>query len=354
LKAGWAGRIIGVVGGWSLAASRHGREDFAGKTIDGHTHMGVSLKAYALGEYPYAATAEGLAARQMACGVDVMVSFPFSADLYFEPAELARGNAVPAGRPLSAVPYAAENRLLMREVFDYCPEISDRFLPFVCVDPGREQKKQVAELTALAKDYPVYGVKIVGVLCQSRVTELFGAGSALLDWAEERGLGVLFHTSTIADEYSGAEDVFRVVESRPAMRFCLAHCILFHEGYLERAAAMPSVWVDTAAMKIQVEVARQLVESGELRGAELLDVDLNDHLAVMRAICGRWPDMIVWGSDAPAYSYICRRKQGADDFREFRLKATYEDEVAALTALSPELRAGVGGANVLDFIYGRG
>ena len=47
---------------------------------------------------------------------------------------------------------------------------------------------------------------------------------------------MLFHTTpTKDDEYSNADDVLKVAESRPNIRFCLAHCILFHRDYLDQA-----------------------------------------------------------------------------------------------------------------------
>lgn len=335
-----------------MALTKRKRAELAGKTIDAHTHLGVSLKAYALGEHPFAQSAEGLAYRLKACDVDLAVVFPFTADLYFDPLALREGNAVPAQSPASPAPYAAENRLVMREVFEFCPEHSDRFLTFVSMDPGRAVEAQLRELNELEKCYPIYGIKINPVICQSRALELLDGGAALLDWAEERGLPLLFHVSTLADEYSHAEDVFKVVESRPGLRFCLAHCLLYHEEYLKRAVAAPNIWVDTAAMKIQVEMVRELVGNGEIARETLIDADYSDHLAVMRTLCERFADTIIWGSDAPCYSYICRRKQGEGQFREFNYKATYEDEVAALNALSPELRAKVGRGNALDFIFG--
>ena len=335
-----------------MAVSRRPRADLEGKVIDAHAHLGVCMKAYAQAEYPYAQTAEGLAYRMRACGVDAAVVFPFTPELHFRFDALARGEMVPDDQPVSPAPYAAENRLLMREVFDYCPELSDRFLPFVSVDPARSVERQVRELEQLAGAYPVYGIKINPVLCQSKISGLLGPGEPLLDFAEERGLPILIHTAPFGgDEYSQTADVFPVIDARPGLRFCLAHCILFHRGYLKRAAAMPNVWVDTAAIKIQVELMTQLFDEGVSRD-EVIDADYSDHLAVMRTVCEAFPGWVIWGSDSPAYVYICRRKQGEGAYREFSLKGTYEDEVAALNALDPALRRTIGGANALDFLFG--
>lgn len=335
-----------------MAGQRLTRADLAGKTIDGHSHAGVSIKAYAANEYPYAQTIEGLRFQQRTGPVDVNVVFPFTADLFFEPSEFPTGLLTPAAKPLSPVPYAAENRMLLREVYEYCPELRQHFLPFISLDPARRVAEQVKALRELAATYPIYGIKVHPVGCQSHATELLGRGAPLLDLAEEFNWPLLFHVTTIpGDEYSQADDVFKVVERRPRLRFCLAHCLLFRREQLERAHAAPNVWVDTAALKIQVDVMRPMI-GGEFPAAWFIDTDYSDHRQVIRSLCELYPDTIIWGSDSPAYSWICRRKQGADIYQEFRLKGQYADEVAALEALPAPLRQKAGNNNVLDFIWG--
>lgn len=323
-----------------------------GKVIDVHSHVGVSLKSFARMEYPYAQTIEGLAYRQRAGGVDVNVVFPLGGDLYFDPNALMAGERVPSRRPLSPAPYATENMVMMREVFSWCAHLADRFLPFVCVDPGRAVGEQIGELEALDEQFPIYGVKVNPVGCQSRAIELLAVGEALLDFAQARDLPLLFHAVTWPeDEYSQASDILKIAERRPALRFCLAHCVLFHRATLERADAMPNVWVDTAAMKIQVEMVRR--DAGRsMPVSELLEGDYADYLAIMETVCERFPDTMLWGTDSPAYAYIARRKQGEGRWREFQLEGTYEDEVAALNRLRPDVRMRVANCNTLRFLFG--
>lgn len=326
------------------------RADLAGKRIDIHSHAGVSLKAYACGEYPYAATIEGLAALQEQGGIDVNVVFPYTADLYFDPVQLTKGEAVPASHPLSPAPYESENELLLRENYDFCPETADRFLPFISMDPCRKIHEQIKAIERLV--YPVYGVKINPVLCQSPVTGLLNEGRPLMKLIESRGWPVLLHVAVSEQEaFSNAEMTFRVVEAFPKARFCLAHCIGFHKGYLERAAELPNVWVDTSALKIQ---ARLAYEDNPLMPppSERIDADFSDHKQVMRTLVSGYPDKIIWGSDAPAYSYICRRKQAKGVFTEFRLKGRYQDEVEALDSLSREEQGKAANRNSLDFVFG--
>ena len=278
--------------------------------------------------------------------------FPLSGDLYYDPERLMAGEKVPARRPVSPAPYALENRLLMREVYEWCPELAGRFLPFVSADPGRAVAKQVAGLAELAAEYPVYGIKINPVDCQSRADELLGRGAPVLDFAEARGLPLLFHVTTLpGEDYSQAADVFRIIEARPRLRFCLAHCLIFHRAFLERADAAPNVWVDTAALKIQVDLVRGAMDAGLAR-SQLVEADYDDYRQVMRTLCERFPKTMLWGSDSPAYAYICRRKQGEGQYEEFNYKGTYMDEVAALNSLGPKLRAQVCNTNTLAFLFG--
>ncbi len=328
--------------------------DLADRIIDCHAHLGVSIKALACGEYPYAQSIEGLYYRTTAAGVDATVVFPYSADLYFDLAALTEGRVLAAERPLSPAPYVAENRMLMREVFHFCPEYQGRFIPFVSVDPGRMVDEQLDALRELEAEFPIYGIKIMPVACQTPITALLHEGSAFLDFARQRNIPFLLHTTVDPREtYSHARLAFEVIDAAADLRFCLAHCIAFHRGYLDRAAAAENIWVDTAAMAIQVQAAVKypgLMAEGEDR----FEADYSDHRSVMRSLVEAYPRTIIWGSDSPAYTYISRRKQGAADdaFMDFNLKASYEDEKAALDALSPELKKAVSNGNTIRFLFG--
>lgn len=328
-------------------------QDLQDKVIDVHSHAGVELKVYARMEYPYAQSVESLYYRQLAGGIDVNVVFPFSGDLYFDPNKLRFGVREPASDPISPTPYAIENRTILREIFDYCPEHAERFVPFVSADPARDVAGQVKDLDSLSNEYPIYGYKINPVGCQSAAIRLLDEGRPLLELAESKNWPILFHAAPgILDSYSQAEHILQIAGEFPGIRFCLAHCLLFHENLLNQAEAMDNVWVDTAAMKIQVDCVRNLVAEGKVSKDDLLDVDLNNYTQVTQAIVSRYPDMILWGSDAPAYTYVCKRLQGNDTYQEFRLKGTYEDEVGALRCLPDELQKKVSNQNTLRFLFG--
>ena len=153
--------------------------------------------------------------------------------------------------------------------------------------------------------------------------------------------------------YSNAGDILRVVDAHPELRYCLAHCVIFHEGYLREADARPNVWVDTAALKIQVEAFRQGPPFASDNPEDWFEADYSDHCRVMCSLAETFPDTLIWGTDSPAYSYIVRRQSGDDGkFMEFRLKGTYADEVAALRALPDGLARKVANRNTLRFIFG--
>lgn len=327
-------------------------EQLKNKTIDSHCHIGLSLKAYSCLEYPYAQTIEGLYFRQKATGVDISIVFPASASLFFDPSLFKAGTMHPAPTPLSEAPYAVENQMLMMEIFEFNPYPKERFIPFASVDPGRMVKEQISLLCKLEHQYPIYGIKISPVECQSPVTALLSEGKPFLEFAAERNIPILLHTTVDPqEEYSRADLAFHVIDKNPHLRFCLAHCIGFNKHYLDIADKMPNVWVDTAALKIQTQCVREghsIVASGE----NLFEGDYSDHLKIMATLMSRYPTTILWGSDSPWYAFISRRMQGNDSFAEFRLSGTYEDEVSALNALPAAMRERACNTNTIEFLFG--
>ncbi len=328
------------------------RQDLIGKVVDVHAHAGINIKAFAETGFPYCSSIEDLYYRQSSNGVHCSVVFPISPEMYFDIPNYARtGKLVPAENPLSPAPFVQENRMLLNDVFRFCPERADHFLPFVCVDPGRKIPEQLAALYELEQQYPFYGFKVNPVACQTKVTKLLEEGEVFLDFARERDIPILFHvTSDPSEGFSGAEDTFTVMEKHPELRYCMAHCIGLHRGYLDRADSMPNVFVDTSALKIQIELVHSnspLMPKPE----ERVECDTSDHLKVMQALVKRYPQTIVWGSDAPYHSYITRRLQAEGYYFDFRLKGTYEQEKAAWDVLSADEQRQLAG-NTLSFVFG--
>ena len=295
---------------------RKKRQELEGKIIDVHSHVGLHTGMYERLDYPCCQSIEGLYYRQLAGGVDVNVVFPFGS------------------YPTSSVPYEIDNRRLMKEVYEFCPELSDRFLPFICLDTANHVAQQIAAAKSLVEKYPIYGIKINPVDRKVSVNTLTSKGKAILNFAGELDVPLLFHAAPAGmDEYSSAEDILEIAETNPHLRICLAHSLLFCRDLLDRANLLPNVWVDTAAIKIQVDLVRELVSKGTLDNVRLIDADFSDHCDVMRTLVAAYPNLIIWGSDSPAYIFMTRRQQGNGEFYDFRLPGRYEDEIAALKYL---------------------
>jgi predicted TIM-barrel fold metal-dependent hydrolase len=329
------------------------REDLVGKVIDAHSHIGVALREAAQINFPYCSSAEDLAYRQKANGVDFGVVFPISPALYYElPTLIETGALRPAAKPISRVPYERENRLLLTDVYRFCPEHSGRFLPFISVDPGRLIDEQIASLEELEQEFPIFGVKIHPLMAQTKALALLDVGAPLLGFFARRNWPVLFHASLDpTDPFSQVADILQVAERHPEMRFCMAHCIGCHRPSFERAAALPNMYVDTAALKIQVELFRDDRARGDEWSAQMLDLDYDDHTRLFQQLVERYPTTMLWASDSPYHSYITRRLQGEGAYREFRLKGTYEEEMAAWRALSETQQRQVN-ANTITFLFG--
>ena len=329
------------------------REDLMGKTIDVHTHIGIDLKAFAQIGFPYCCSIEGLYYRQKCYDVDHSVVFPaLGAQLFFDTRKyITTGKLVAADEPVSKIPFEIENLMLLNEIFNFCPELKDHFIPFAMIDPGRKVRQQIGVLSDLEQKFPIYGLKVAPVACQSKVTKLLDEGEALLEFAEERNWPILFHVAVSkGEEFSQASDTLEVIKRHPELRYCLAHSIGLHRKFLEAADELPNVWVDTSALKIQVQIA---YENSPLMALppHRFECDCSDHVKVMQALVKRFPKTIVWGSDTPYYSYIVRRLQAEGTYVDFRYKGTYEDEKAALDALSADEREQIC-LNTTKFIFG--
>lgn len=335
-----------------MLAGKKAARDLRGRTIDIHSHIGVSFKSFAKGEYPYAETLEGLYYKQLSGGVDVNAVFPFSPELFCDLRRLMdSGEFAEDAAPLSPVPYELENRYLLREVYEYCPELSDHFLPFLCLDPGRYLKEQMAVMRELVGRHPVYGIKILPIVCQTRAIAL-REHPEFFDFAASNNLPILFHaTSQASEQYSYAGDLFRLIDAYPKVRYCLAHCLIFHDGFLKEADRRDNVWVDTAAMKIQVDALRS--NPAIFKPEDRFPADYTDYRKVLKALVEAFPDTIIWGSDSPAYAYLVDRKTFDGSLTKFRLKGTYGDEISGLRYLTDEQQTKIAQINSLDFLFGR-
>lgn len=163
----------------------------------------------------------------------------------------------------------------------------------------------------------------------------------MLDFAAERGLPFLIHSSIAPDDvWSQCADILRVGEARPDVRFVLAHSCRFHKPSLDRVAALPNVWFDCSAHVIHCECAMRDFSAVAHRG-ERFSSDYTSPEKVLLDLAQAYPDKLIWGSDAPFYSY-------ADD--DLQLKSSYEREVEVLDALPTDLLKAASSTNTLRWL----
>lgn len=307
--------------------------------IDCHNHLGVDLFFYLNGFHPYAQDLPALVTEGRHHGVDRWVVFPMVSHVAFEFEGMRRGELTP--RTDGTVPYAFENRRMLREIYERHPALGRLTLPFVILDPLREPAAQLKELRRLHAQYPFHGLKIQATMIKSDVLALLDVGRGFLEFAEEFNLPFIIHSSIAPkDTWSQASSILRVAETAPNVRFCLAHSCRFDRESLDRVATLPNTWFDCSAHRIHcdsVGLGLPNVATAENR----FDADYTDPTAVLRALAEAYPTKLIWGSDSPFQSYV-------DD--AFTLVSTYAEEAACLHAMPAKIKKAIAHDNLLALL----
>ncbi len=307
--------------------------------IDCHAHIGVDPDFYLSGNFPYALDYRSHVDQMGRNGISRSVVFPFVS--YF-------GHNALSVRPSSvdrfAVPYAFENRRMLEEIYEQTSDISDAAIPFAIVDPARQPIEQIVSLRALRESYPIRGLKIQATMIKSSIRSLLGEGSAVLELARDWDVPLLIHSSIAPEDvWSQCSDILDIAEAWPDVRICLAHSCRFDLPSLERLGSLPNTWVDCSAHCIHcdaVELGLGFVATPSNR----LPADFTDPARVLEALAGLLPDRLIWGSDAPFYSY-----SGGKGDEMIRLTSSYEREIAALDRLTDDQKMAVLHDNTVRF-----
>lgn len=307
--------------------------------IDAHTHVGADLLFYLRGHAPYALGWSELAEMGGSLGIDRFVVFPMPTHLALNPKALREGE-IAAGGGWQKVPYAFENRRMMLEI-TRSPALAARALPLWMFDPMREPELQAMALRELSAEFPCSGLKVQPTVIQSPISHLLGAGACLLDLAEERDWPVLIHTSVHpGDPWSPVGEILKVVASRPRVRFNLAHSCRFDRPALDRIAGLPNAWFDCSAHVIHCRLALQ-DHPAVAASARRFATDYADPARVLADLAAAYPEKLMWGSDAPFYSYCDET---------FQLVSSYAKEVAVLRALDATVIERIALMNTLRFL----
>ena len=312
--------------------------------IDAHTHLGADLLFYFGGGYPYALDLPQLVAEGRRNGLDRWVAFPMPtyAGLALPRLKIER---VGGADGCDKIPYAFENRRLLREVDELFPDDGRWVLSFLMVDPGRHQKAQVEELRALRKSHRFYGLKIQATIIQSPIRGLLGEGSCLLDFAQAENLPILIHSSIdLSDRWSQVTAILEIARRRPAIRFCLAHSCRFDKAALDEVARLPNTWFDCSAHVIHCRLASQ-DHPAVAHESRRFQSDYQNPSRVLADLALAYPDRLIWGSDAPFHSYVSNASE-----EPLSMVCSYEEESRPLRELSKDFQDRVAFRNTLDFL----
>ncbi len=318
--------------------------------IDAHTHVGIAPKFYYQFGYPYALSLEDLLIRMDTLGIDFSVVFPF-VDSAFYKTDPASGK-IKTTTASCNFPYEIENRNLLNEIYEIFPAPSQRVLPFLMFDPSRETEKQAENLRELAELYPVFGLKTATTYIQAFVKDLETKGAPILNFARERQLPIVFHSSVHPDDpWASVYDIVDFAERHPDIRVCIAHSARFLKPVLEKAAQLPNCFVDFSAFVIHCKLAVQdspAVAPKETR----FPGDYSHPAVVMTQLAKAYPDTMIWGSDTPFYYWIQKYYTARGQLVEDRLTCGYNEEAQLLKNLPQKIINRIAYENTLKFIFG--
>ena len=309
--------------------------------IDCHNHVGADLMFYLRGDFPYAQHLVSMTSEGHALGVDRWIVFPFVVPIALRIEALKRGEIVFDGTGLEKVPYAFENRRLLKEINGLFPDEGKDCLPFVMLDPMREQAGQIAELWKLRGEYQFYGLKLQTTMIQSFIRTLGEEGRGFIELAAEWDIPFLIHSSVATDDpWAQASDILDIAEKFPHVRFCLAHSCRYDKECLGRVNALPNTWFDCSAHCIHCDGA--VVDMPFIAPrARRFDTDYTDPARVIADLAAAYPAKFMWGSDSPFYSYVAMLGG-----KRLALISTYAREVAALKANKPEVVDRIANRNI--------
>ena len=320
--------------------------------IDVHTHVGTDPANYIRGDFPYAQSAEDLLVRMDHFGIDVSVCFPFLYTSYLDFNYFLKGKMRKSRTGVCAVPYALENARLCQEIYEAYPQCAGRLLPFAFFDPSRGQLGQVEVLQELSEQYPLFGLKTATSYLQSPITDLLKKGECLLDFAAEKNIPFMLHTSVAPNDPWG--DVFailEVVKARPDVQFCLAHTCRFDRNALDQAAELSNCFVDFSAFYIHCDLVQQDSTSVAAK-KDRFNAPYRQRTKAMSAIADKYPETMLWGTDSPYYCFMGRFTDTAGNTRITQLKCDTDAEINTFKKLPKNIRQRIGYDNTISYLFG--
>ena len=313
--------------------------------IDCHNHVGSDLLFYLHGDFPYAQHLVTMHDEGRALGVDRWIVFPFVSHLALDVTVFMQNEIKDEKGRLQDIPYAFENRRLMKECYELFPEEGKRMLPFVMADPMRNTAAQAQELRKLRGEYRFHGIKMQTTILQADIKHLRDRGKVFVELAAEWDVPFLIHSSVAeSDLWAQAHDILDIAEENPNVRFCLAHSCRYDKECLDRVQALPNTWFDNSAHCIHCVGAVQDLPYVAPKSRRF-DSDYSDPVRVIADLAAAYPKKFMWGSDSPFYSYAAEING-----QVVRLISTYKAEVEALTAGGTEMVERIAHTNIRDYL----
>ncbi len=313
--------------------------------IDCHNHVGTDLLFYLHGDFPYAQHLVAMHDEGRALGVDRWIVFPFVSHTALDVKAFLSNEIRDEHNRLHDVPYAFENRRLMREIYQLFPDEGKRMLPFVMADPMRNTAAQAVELRKLRADFRFHGIKMQTTILQSDIKHLNDRGKVFLELAAEWDLPFLIHSSiNDSDLWAQCGDILDIAEAHPHLRFLLAHSCRYDKPSLDRVNELPNTWFDNSAHGIHCEGAVKEMPFVAKKHRRF-DSDYTDPARVIADLAAAYPTKFCWGSDSPFYSYAAEINGEV-----VRMISTYKAEVGALTAGGSEMVNRIANTNTRAFL----
>ncbi|MEZ5277287.1 MAG: amidohydrolase family protein [Opitutaceae bacterium] len=307
--------------------------------IDCHNHLGADDELFRSGALPYGQDLLTMTSIGRAGGVTNWIVFPF---VHYRGQP---GTLLPPPPGELAAPFAWENLRLAGELRHQLPEQGRDCLQFAMLDPARNTDLQIAALRRLRDQYPIAGLKIQATVIKSPIGALHDVGSCFVDLAAEWDIPFIIHTSVIDnDPWSQADEIAGIAESRPDVRFCLAHSCRFDRSVLDRIAGLANAWFDCSAHLIHCQsVVRELPIVAP--PGRRFKSDYRDPVRVLADLAAAYPGKLIWGSDSPAYLWIEPAGSALPS-----LIATYQEETACLRALPEAVIREIAAKNTMNWL----
>lgn len=258
--------------------------------IDSHTHIGEDTINFYLGEEPESQTAEQLAKKMKANGVDRAVIFACPAPIYYDPhsADSMDGPLEPSG--LDLYPYRMENHDILNAARKYA-----QFIPYLCVQPQSNRNMKGVEEQVKA-NRNVRGMKFHGLAMHTPTIDLIG--SRIMRMADEHDLAVLVHSDATgrfggyASKYSHPVLAVELARAHPDVNVIAAHLGSLENKFLEALSSLPNLFTDTGPY---VHLVKKI---GGWKGPHRDISKIKPH-RLLEDLDREFPHKILWSSDEP-------------------------------------------------------